>query len=266
MVDKLNSCTDDKYLEVKSISFPTIWHGQNMNKNDLNAVALDMQLKNYFTDANKVPAAKDFTISLDDGGTGITLATTKFSGNTDRFIKFNYPDSGVVKNYKKTAYIYVKSGGKNIAKFILDFVPNTELRPWKDIIGKGTMRRSPIYMEEHAIPMEQLNFDRNYNNLATVRNTWPVGDVTAINGIEEDRYVSSYDQFNPYPLDFDQTSFAAYYPNAIWGQYSVMKSVRIPSWTDVRSFKDINQLYHDHYTQLGNVVQTEKYKGERSRT
>lgn len=262
MVDKLNSCTDDKYLEVKSISFPTIWHGQNMNKNDLNAVALDMQLKNYFTDANKVPAAKDFTISLDDGGTGITLATTKFSGNTDRFIKFNYPDSGVVKNYKKTAYIYVKSGGKNIAKFILDFVPNTELRPWKDIIGKDTMRRSPIYMEEHAIPMEQLNFDRNYNNLATVRNTWPVGDVTAINGIEEDRYVSSYDQFNPYPLDFDQTSFAAYYPNAIWGQYSVMKSVRIPSWTDVRSFKDINQLYHDHYTQLGNVVQTEKYKGD----
>lgn len=246
MVDKLNSCTDDKYLEVKSISFPTIWHGQNMNKNDLNAVALDMQLKNYFTDANKVPAAKDFTISLDDGGTGITLATTKFSGNTDRFIKFNYPEGGVVKNYKKTAYIYVKSGGKNIAKFILDFVPNTELRPWKDIIGKGTMRRSPIYMEEHAIPMEQLNFDRNYNNLATVRNTWPVGDVTAINGIEELREVKSYDQFNPYPLDFDQTSFAAYYPNAIWGQYSVMKSVRIPSYTDVRTFKDMNQLYHDY--------------------
>lgn len=260
MVDKLNSCTDDKYLEVKSISFPTIWHGQNMNKNDLNAVALDMQLKNYFTDANKVPAATDFTISLDDGGTGITLATTKFSGNTDRFIKFNYPEGGVVKDYKKTAYIYVKSGEKNIAKFILDFVPNTELRPWKDIIGKGTMRRSPIYMEEHAIPMEQLNFDRKYNNIATVRNTWPVGDVTAINGIEELREVKSYDQFNPYPLDFDQTSFAAYYPNAIWGQYSVMKSVRIPSYTDVKTFKDMNQLYHDHNVNQ-NSEQAIKYPG-----
>lgn len=260
MVDKLNSCIDGKYLEVKSISFPTIWHGQNMNKNDLNAVALDMQLKNYFTDANKVPAATDFTISLDDGGTGITLATTKFSGNTDRFIKFNYPEGGVVTNYKKTAYIYVKSGGKNIAKFILDFVPNTELRPWKDIIGKGTMRRSPIYMEEHAIPMEQLNFDRKYNNIATVRNTWPVGDVTAINGIEEYREVKSYDQFNPYPLDFDQTSFAAYYPNAIWGQYSVMKSVRIPSYTDVKTFKDMNQLYHDHNVNQ-NSEQAIKYPG-----
>ncbi|MBR2036053.1 MAG: hypothetical protein IJ984_08425, partial [Prevotella sp.] len=262
MVEKLSSCTGDKYLEVKSISFPTIWHGQNMNKADLNAVALDLQLKNYFTNATKVPVAKDFEITIDDGGTGITLATDSFSSNTDRFISFNYPTGGVVNNYKNTAYIYVKSNGKNIAKFILDFVPNTELRPWKDIMGRADMRRSPIYLEQHAILMEQMNFDRHYNSIKTDRSTWPVGDVTAINGIEEDRYVSSYDQFNHYPLNFDQTSFAAYYPNAIWGQYSVMKSVRIPSWTDVRSFKDINQLYHDHYTQLGNVVQTEKYKGD----
>lgn len=261
MVEKLSSCTGDKYLEVKSISFPTIWHGQNMNKADLNAVALDLQLKNYFTDATKVPVAKDFEITIDDGGTGITLATDSFKSNTDRFISFNYPDGGVVNNYKNTAYIYVKSNGKNIAKFILDFVPNTELRPWKDIMGRADMRRSPIYLEEHAILMEQMNFDRHYNSIKTDRSTWPVGDVTAINGIEEDRYVSSYDQFNHYPLNFDQTSFAAYYPNAIWGQYSVMKSVRIPSWTDVRSFKDINQLYHDHYTKEGNVIQTDKYKG-----
>lgn len=262
MVEKLSSCTGDKYLEVKSISFPTIWHGQNMNKADLNAVALDLQLKNYFTNATKVPVSKDFEITIDDGGTGITLATDSFSSNTDRFISFNYPTGGVVTNYTNTAYIYVKSNGKNIAKFILDFVPNTELRPWKDIMGRADMRRSPIYLEEHAILMEQMNFDRHYNSIKTDRSTWPVGDVTAINGVEEDRYVSSYDQFNPYPLNFDQTSFAAYYPNAVWGQYSVMKSVRIPSWTDVRSFKDINQLYHDHYTQLGNVVQTEKYKGD----
>ena len=261
MVEKLSSCTGDKYLEVKSISFPTIWHGQNMNKADLNAVALDLQLKNYFTNATKVPVAKDFEITIDDGGTGITLATDSFKSNTDRFISFNYPDGGVVNNYKNTAYIYVKSNGKNIAKFILDFVPNTELRPWKDIMGRADMRRSPIYLEQHAILMEQMNFDRHYNSINTDRSTWPVGDVTAINGIEEDRYVSSYDQFNPYPLNFDQTSFAAYYPNAIWGQYSVMKSVRIPSWTDVRSFKDINQLYHDHYTKEGNVIQTDKYKG-----
>ena len=262
MVEKLSSCTGDKYLEVKSISFPTIWHGQNMNKADLNAVALDLQLKNYFTNATKVPVSNDFEITIDDGGTGITLATDSFSSNTDRFISFNYPTGGVVNNYTNTAYIYVKSNGKNIAKFILDFVPNTELRPWKDIMGRADMRRSPIYLEEHAILMEQMNFDRHYNIIKTDRSTWPVGDVTAINGVEEDRYVSSYDQFNPYPLNFDQTSFAAYYPNAVWGQYSVMKSVRIPSWTDVRSFKDINQLYHDHYTQLGNVVQTEKYKGD----
>lgn len=261
MVEKLSSCTGDKYLEVKSISFPTIWHGQNMNKADLNAVALDLQLKNYFTNATKVPVSKDFEITIDDGGTGITLATDSFKSNTDRFISFNYPDGGVVNNYKNTAYIYVKSNGKNIAKFILDFVPNTELRPWKDIMGRADMRRSPIYLEEHAILMEQMNFDRHYNSIKTDRSTWPVGDVTAINGIEEDRYVSSYDQFNPYPLNFDQTSFAAYYPNAVWGQYSVMKSVRIPSWTDVRSFKDINQLYHDHYTKEGNVIQTDKYKG-----
>lgn len=263
MVDKLNNCTGDVFLEEKSISFPTIWYGnqEGMNPNDLNAVALDMTLKNYFTHADTVPVAGDFTISLDPAGTGISLATTEFGGNGERFIKFNYPASGEVINYKdQTAVITVTSNGKNIARFKLHFVPNTELRPWKDIIGQSHLRRSPVYLEEHAVLMDELNFDNRYE--VTYPNTWPVGEEnTAINGVEVWKAVSSHDQFNPYPLDFDQTSFAANYFNAIWGQYSVMKSVRIPSYKDIRPFKDVNQLYYDHYGVKGNASQQHIYPG-----
>ncbi len=263
MVNNLAGCTGDNYFEEKSISFPTIWYGSrdDMNGNDRNAVALDLQLKNYFTDANNVPAAADFTISLDAGETGISLATTKFSGNTDRFIQFNYPAGGEVTNYKdKEAIITVTSGGKNIARFRLHFVPNTELRPWGDIMGQGQLRRSPTYLDEHAIEIDRLDFDNRY--AYSYPSTWPVGtENTAINGVEEWRNVSSHDQFNPYPLDFDQTAFAANYFNAIWGQYSVMQSLRIPSYKDIRPFKDVNQLYHDYFVQTGTSSQQHKYPG-----
>ena len=263
MVNKLDGCMGDVFLEEKSISFPTIWYGSrdDMNGNDRNAVALDLQLKNYFTDASKVPAAADFTISLDAGETGISLATTKFSGNTDRFIQFNYPAGGEVTNYKdKEAIITVTSGGKNIARFRLHFVPNTELRPWGDIMGQGQLRRSPTYLDEHAIEIDRLDFDNRY--AYSYPSTWPVGtENTAINGVEEWRNVSSHDQFNPYPLDFDQTEFAANYFNAIWGQYSVMQSLRIPSYKDIRPFKDVNQLYHDYFVQTGTSSQQHKYPG-----
>lgn len=271
MVEKLDGCTGDVFLEVKSISFPTIWHG--LKGTDLNSVALDMQLRNYFTGAD-VPVPADFEVELEANGTGIELTNvvdedndpnnntdnkrdliitengTKAKFNKDtRFIRFKYPEGGVVTNYKKTAYIYVRSKGKNIAKFILDFVPNTELRPWKDIMGQTNRRRSPIYLEEHANRMDSLKFDKKYFDASqkevTHPQTWSVGAESAINGIEYENNLSSYDQFNPYPLDFAQTSFAAYYPNAVWGQYSLMKSVRIPSYKDIRSFKDISQLYFD---------------------
>ncbi len=272
MVNKLASCVngsddskidDDVFLEEKSISFPTIWYGSrtDMNGNDRNAVALDLQLKNYFTDAGKEPVSGDFTITLDDGGTGISLHTTKFSSNTDRFIQFNYPDGGEVTNYKdKEAIITVTSGGKNIARFRLHFVPNTELRPWGDIMGQGHLRRSPTYLEEHAVEIDRLDFDDRYAYLYPA--TWPVGtENTTINGVEEWRNVSSHDQFNPYPLDFDQTAFAANYFNAIWGQYSVMQSLRIPSYKDIRPFRDVNQLYHDHFALEGTTSQQQKYPG-----
>ena len=198
MVSKLASCVngsdnskidDDVFLEEKSISFPTIWYGSrdDMNGNDRNVVALDLQLKNYFTDANKIPVSSDFQISLNDGGTGISLATREFSGNTDRFIQFNYPAGGEVTNYKDTeAIITVTSGGKNIARFRLHFVPNTELRPWGDIMGQGQLRRSPTYLDEHAIEIDRLDFDNRY--AYSYPSTWPVGtENTAINGVEESR-------------------------------------------------------------------------------
>lgn len=273
MVKKLENCTGDVFLEEKSISFPTIWYGEQegMNPTDLNAVALDLTLKNYFTDAEKVPASADFTITLNDGGTGITLATTNFGGNGERFIKFNYPevttDGATYKreviNYKdKEAVITVTSGGKNIARFRLHFVPNTELRPWKDIMGQGHLRRSPVYLEQHAVEIDRMDFDGAGKAQTTYPSTWPVADEEyAINGAEEWRNVASYDQFNPYPMDFDQTSFAANYFNAIWGQYSVMKSVRIPSYKDIRPFKDVNQLYHDYFALEGTTSQQHKYPG-----
>lgn len=261
MADKLNACTGDKFLEVKSISFPTIWYG--LNTNDLNAVALDKQVRNYFTTANTEVDWKNISISLTENGTGVTLNTTSFGSGTDRFIKFNYPQGGEVTNLQ-TEYLTVQSNGKNIAKFILDFVPNTELRPWKDIMGQATLSRSPIYMDNHAQLIDVLNFDKSYRKEGGEAvyhpGTWPIGDETSINGIERDTVVKNPSQFNPYPLDFEQTTFGAYYPRAIWSQYSVMK--RLYSYNDRPGFKDVNQLYHDYFsTQDGTGDLLQKYQG-----
>ncbi len=265
MAEKLNKCTEENFLEVKSISFPTIWHGLNKN-DDLNVVALDMQIRNYFTssDANPTPE-----IELVANETGITLATTEFSAKTDRFIKFNYPEGGEVKNYTKTAYIKVTSEGKNIAKFILDFVPNTELRPWGDIIDKKTNTRTPSYLEANGAEIQDIiDFDKRYydnnNTLIPHAETWPVGFESGINGVEENRPVAKPDAFNPYPLDFAQTSFSIHYPNANFGQYSVMKYMYIPDYTKVNtSLKDVNQLYHDFYeNKQNNEQQMERYTGD----
>lgn len=270
MVKNLNDCTGDKFLEVKSISFPSIWHG--LNTNDLNAVALDMQVRNYFS-ADADVTLDDLVITLTGNGTGITLdggttqtdgtQTKKFTSLDDRFIKFKYPDGGTVTNLV-TEYIYVKTtSGKNIAKFILDFVPDTELRPWKDIMGQATLSRSPMYLDNHAQLIDILDFDKSYRKDGEVvyhPGTWPIGDDTSINGIERDTVVKNPSQFNPYPLDFDQTTFGAYYPRAIWSQYSVMK--RLHSYRDKPEFKDVNQLYHDYFnTQDGTSDLLQKYQG-----
>lgn len=270
MVKELSASTGDKFLEVKSISFPSIWHG--LNTNDLNAVALDMQVRNYFS-ADADVTLDDLVITLTGNGTGITLdggttqtdgtQTKKFTSLDDRFIKFKYPDGGTVTNLV-TEYIYVKTtSGKNIAKFILDFVPDTELRPWKDIMGQATLSRSPMYLDNHAQLIDILDFDKSYRKDGEVvyhPGTWPIGDDTSINGIERDTVVKNPSQFNPYPLDFDQTTFGAYYPRAIWSQYSVMK--RLHSYRDKPEFKDVNQLYHDYFsTQDGTGDLLQKYQG-----
>lgn len=260
MADKLNACTGDKFLEVKSISFPSIWHG--LNTNDLNAVALDKQVRNYFATANTEVDWENISISLTNNGTGVTLNTTSFGSGTDRFIKFNYPQGGEVSNFQ-TEYLTVQFNGKNIAKFILDFVPNTELRPWKDIMGQATLSRSPMYLDNHAQLIDVLDFDKSYRKDGEAvyhPGTWPIGDDTSINGIERDTVVKNPSQFNPYPLDFDQTTFGAYYPRAIWSQYSVMK--RLHSYRDKPEFKDVNQLYHDYFnTQDGTGDLLQKYQG-----
>ena len=284
MATKLNACdTDNKFLEVKSISFPTIWHG--LYENDLNAVALDKQIRNYFTDSNTDVTLNDLVVTLTNNGTGIRLATSglhdglkdistdglsaKFNNTTSRFIQFKYPEGGHIDgktNKLVTEYLYVKTlTGKNVAKFILDFVPNTELRPWKDIMGHSEMRRSPIYLEEHAVLMDKLNFDKIYykdNAEVTLPATWPIGDEQgSINGIEGEMTLRGNlnVHFNPYPLNFDQTTFGAYYPRAIWSQYSVMK--RLYSYRDIGEFQDVNQLYHDHYALTGTSSQQNKYPG-----
>lgn len=273
MAEKLNKCTEENFLEVKSISFPTIWHG--LKNTDYNAVALDKQLRNYFTSSDANPTPSDYKIELVDNGTGITLengtSNAAFGYSTSRFIKFKYPkqsDGKYEVTNRNTAYIYVKKVKNeeeqeyyNIAKFILDFVPNTELRPWGDIIGKEDMPRSPSYLDKNAIPQGTINFDKRYydnnNELIPHAKTWPVGFESGINGVEEDRPVAMPDAFNPYPLDFAQTSFSIHYPNANFGQHSVMRYMYIADYAKHSTLRDVNQLYHDFYKDQ----QMEKYPG-----
>lgn len=216
-----------KYLEEYDISFPFT----RVSDHTKELVALSKDAWSYAIPGVSKDADSDtLNISLQDNGSGITLATTKLTGMT-RIIQFNYPNTNTDKtqyvnanNSKATIYVTKTVGGTtyNLARFNLTFIRDTRLLTQTQLeqIEDGTIQnenlkyfqfRTDKYLEQNYQLLTSLNFD--YDPAVA------------------DTYGSA--SFYPFPLAWTSNSYSFYdgannndfksgnkYPE--WGFYSIM--------------------------------------------
>lgn len=216
-----------KYLEEYDISFPYT----RVSDNTKELVALSKDAWSYAIPGVSKDADSDtLNISLQDNGSGITLATKELTGMT-RIIQFNYPNNNTDKtqyvnadNSKATIYVTKTVGGTtyNLARFNLTFIRDTRLLTQTQLeqIEDGTIQnenlkyyqfRTDKYLEQNYQLLTSLNFD--YDPAVA------------------DTYGSA--SFYPFPLAWTSNSYSFYdgannndfensnkYPE--WGFYSIM--------------------------------------------
>lgn len=218
-----------KYLEEYDISFPYT----RVSNHTKELVALSKDAWSYAIPGVSKDADSDtLNISLQDNGSGITLATTKLTGMT-RIIQFNYPNTNKdtdktqyvnANNSKATIYVTKTVGGTtyNLARFNLTFIRDTRLLTQTQLeqIEDGTIQnenlkyfqfRTDKYLEQNYQLLTSLNFD--YDPAVA------------------DTYGSA--SFYPFPLAWTSNSYSFYdgannsdfknsnkYPE--WGFYSIM--------------------------------------------
>lgn len=217
-----------KYLEEYDISFPYT----RVSDNTKELVALSKDAWSYAIPGVSKDADSDtLNISLQDNGSGITLATTTLTGMT-RIIQFNYPNTNNTdktqyvnaNNSKATIYVTKTVGGTtyNLARFNLTFIRDTRLLTQTQLeqIEDGTIQNENLkyyqfrtykYLEQNYQLLTSLNFD--YDPAVA------------------DTYGSA--SFYPFPLAWTSNSYSFYdgannndfknsnkYPE--WGFYSIM--------------------------------------------
>ena len=219
-----------KFLEEYDISFPFT----RVSDHTKELVALSKDAWSYaIPEVSKDADSDTLNISLQDNGSGITLATTKLTGMT-RIIQFNYPHDNTTdntqyvdaNNSKATIYVTKTVGGTtyNIARFNLTFIRDTRLLTQTQLeqIEDGRIQneslkyyqfRTDKYLEQNYQLLTSLNFD--YDPAVA------------------DTYGSA--SFYPFPLAWTSNSYSFYdgannndfksgnkYPE--WGYYSIMST------------------------------------------
>lgn len=218
-----------KYLEEYDISFPFT----RVSNHTEELVALSKDAWSYaIPGVSKDDDNNTLNISLEDYGSGITLATTTLTGMT-RIIQFTYPNKNTdntqyvnANNSKATIYVTKTVGGTtyNIARFNLTFIRDTRLltqTQLKQIENETIVDenleyyqfRTDSYLEQNYQLLTSLNFDYD-------------PDVA-------DTYGSK--SFYPFPLAWTSNSYSFYdgannndfksgnkYPE--WGYYSIMST------------------------------------------
>lgn len=219
-----------KFLEEYDISFPFT----RVSDHTKELVALSKDAWSYaIPGVSKDDDNNTLNISLEDYGSGITLATKELTGMT-RIIQFNYPNTNNTDktqyvdadNSKATIYVTKTVGGTtyNLARFNLTFIRDTRLLTQTQLeqIEGGTIQnenlkyyqfRTDKYLEQNYQLLTSLNFD--YDPAVA------------------DTYGSS--SFYPFPLAWTSNSYSFYdgannndfknsnkYPE--WGYYSIMST------------------------------------------
>lgn len=217
-----------KFLEEYDISFPFT----RVSNHTEELVALSKDAWSYaIPGVSKDDDNNTLNISLEDYGSGITLATKELTGMT-RIIQFNYPNTNNTDktqyvnadNSKATIYVTKTVGGVtyNIARFNLTFIRDTRLLTQTQLeqIEDGTIQnenlkyyqfRTDKYLEQNYQLLTSLNFD--YDPAVA------------------DTYGS--ESYYPFPLAWTSNSYSFYdgannndfksgnkYPE--WGFYAIM--------------------------------------------
>lgn len=241
-----------KFLEEYDISFPFT----RVSNHTEELVALSKDAWSYaIPGVSKDDDKNTLNISLEDYGSGITLATKELTGMT-RIIQFTYPNKNTdntqyvhANNSKATIYVTKTVGGTtyNIARFNLTFIRDTRLLTQTQLeqIEDGTIQnenlkyyqfRTDKYLEQNYQLLTSLNFD--YDPAVA------------------DTYGS--ESYYPFPLAWTYSSYSFFdgansdrdfngrkYPE--WGYYAIMKDFM--SWeknTAVKALPGSNyHLYVD---------------------
>lgn len=241
-----------KYLEEYDISFPFT----RVSDHTEELVALSKDAWSYaIPGVSKDDDNNTLNISLEDYGSGITLATKTLTGMT-RIIQFTYPNKNTdntqyvnANNSKATIYVTktVRDTTYNIARFNLTFIRDTRLLTQTQLkqIEDGTIQnenlkyyqfRTDKYLEQNYQLLTSLNFD--YDPAVA------------------DTYGS--ESYYPFPLAWTYSSYSFFdgansdrdfngrkYPE--WGYYAIMKDFM--SWeknTAVKALPGSNyHLYVD---------------------
>ena len=204
-----------EYYEEYEIHFPA-----RRISNKPEVVALRMAARNYFKPEDYGANAAVLDITSEGG---VTLSTRQLGGDNHingvgdaadaRVIEFTYND----KLDGERAYIYVKNGNYNVARFALVFDINTEGLTQTQVENIESNQSHALYKRTNAF------MEANYINLSTMNFDY----TTVTEGLQDRDYY-------PYPMDWAYSSYGFYanddnqikgdYGFPEWGEYAIMSS------------------------------------------
>ena len=204
-----------EYYEEYEIHFPA-----RRISNKPEVVALRMAARNYFKPGDNGANAAVLDITSEGG---VTLSTRQLGGDNHingvgdaadaRVIEFTYND----KLDGERAYIYVKNGIYNVARFALVFDINTEGLTQTQVENIESNQSHALYKRTNAF------MEANYINLSTMNFDY----TTVTEGLQDRDYY-------PYPMDWAYSSYGFYanddnqikgdYGFPEWGEYAIMSS------------------------------------------
>lgn len=230
IADRLRNLGDNEWLHDIEIHFP--YRSVNFEPD---VIALDHEFGNYwFYDAggnlrNIRDDNSEIDITLDDNGTGISLLHGQKDGKStitgddkgiyknpnrsyrgSRFIAFVYPQDtsgwGVVNSAEKPAFVEVRIGGYNVARFKLYFDEGSRTLPWDEVLN-GKSNRSPNALKRRT----------NNDPIAAVTFDYPVGDEFEVvnEGIQNESQAQHRTRrkfkASKWPLEFEDANYIHYF-------------------------------------------------------
>lgn len=255
----------DAALEEYSITFPTRVHGSSKSTYAYEVLPIAMPQSCYFswnTESTDY-VANGLVMEIEDNDalgigrpTDAQLATSLNSG----LIAFTYPANGRLADgadgKSVTINVYTNPGDGNtvrkchVARFVITFREEFDVKLYTDIIGHPEVSRSPESLNANfGLPVAALTFDQSENrpfifpdgSLANNTNTYGI------------------------PLQWDDISYA-YFPvspkitgsgsNAAWGEYAVVRQFQHGFGSDNTAdesydrkpiFYDLTKTYYETY-------------------